>query len=155
ELHRFRARRAIALMLLGIILLVGWMTIDTVWQSRPVSDSDVSSAKEQAAQELDFLKDDYERCVDDPTSYFASSDLTASDCQQPRVDSPVYPSRSPLDLEEELGDTGKASVVFLAGIAIIIGATFAGADWATGSMSNQLLFRPRRLQMWGAKAVAV
>ena len=39
ELHRFRARRAVALMLLGATLLVAWMTIDTIWQTRPVSDA--------------------------------------------------------------------------------------------------------------------
>jgi hypothetical protein len=38
---------------------------------------------------------------------------------------------------------------------IIVGTTFAGGDWASGSMSNQLLFEPRRLKVWTAKAVAV
>ena len=37
---------------------------------------------------------------------------------------------------------------------IIVGTTYAGADWATGSMSNQLLFEPRRLRVWGTKALA-
>lgn len=37
---------------------------------------------------------------------------------------------------------------------IIAGTTFAGADWATGSLSNQLIFEPRRLKVWTAKALA-
>jgi hypothetical protein len=32
---------------------------------------------------------------------------------------------------------------------------FAGADWRSGSMSTQLLFRPERLRVWTAKALAV
>ena len=154
ELHRFRARRAVALMLLGVTLLVTWMTLDTVWQTRPVSDSEVATAMEQAAQEEEFYRDDYERCLEDPESYFGG-DVPASECQMSEVDYTWFLTRAPLRLEEEVGDTGKAAVIFLAGIAVIIGATFAGADWATGSMGNQLLFRPRRLEVWAAKGAAV
>lgn len=155
ELNRFRARRAVALMLLGIILLVGWMTVDTIWSSRPVSDTEVAAAKQQAAQELEFYQQEYDRCVEDPESYFGGSGMSAGDCPPPEADYRWYLTRSPLDLAEETGDTGKAAIIFLAGIAIIIGATFAGADWSTGSMGNQLIFRPRRLQVWAAKALAV
>ena len=38
---------------------------------------------------------------------------------------------------------------------IIVGTTFAGADWSSGSMSNQLLFEPRRPKVWLAKGAAV
>lgn len=142
-------------MLLGIILLVGWLTVDTVWSSRPVSDAEVAAAKQQAAQELDFYQQEYERCVEDPESFFGGGGLTAEECPPPEADYRWYLTRAPLDLEEETQDTGKAAIIFLAGIAIIIGATFPGADWATGSMGNQLIFRPRRLQVWTAKAAAV
>ena len=154
ELNRFRSRRAIALMLLGVILLVGWMTVDTIWESRPVSNTEIAAAKEQAGQEREFVQEDYDHCVADPEGYFGTSEMTADDCQLYEPDYRNYLTRQPLSLEEELGDTGKAALVILAGIAIIAGATFAGADWSTGSMSNQLLFRPRRVQVWGAKAAA-
>ena len=38
---------------------------------------------------------------------------------------------------------------------VIAGCTFVGADWASGSMTNQLLFVPRRTRVWLAKAAAV
>ena len=38
---------------------------------------------------------------------------------------------------------------------MLIGTTYAGHDWNTGSMSNQLLFVPRRLRLWMAKGAAV
>ena len=38
---------------------------------------------------------------------------------------------------------------------MLVGTTFAGHDWNTGSMSNQLLFEPRRLRVWMAKGAAV
>jgi ABC-2 type transport system permease protein len=155
ELNRFRSRRAIALMLLGVILFVVWMAFDTIWSTRSVSASEIEGAKQQAAQELEFYQEDHDRCVEDPSAYFGSEDLTAADCPVAEVDHRWYLTRQPLSLQEELGDTGTAGVVILAGIAIIVGATFAGADWSTGSLSNQLLFRPRRGQVWVAKAVAV
>jgi hypothetical protein len=115
----------------------------------------VAAAKQQAAQDLVFMKEEHDHCVEYPASYFGSDEIPASDCPLPEADYRWYLTRAPLSLVEELGDTGKAAVIFLSGIAIIIGATFAGADWATGSMGNQLLFRPRRLQVWWAKGIAV
>ena len=38
---------------------------------------------------------------------------------------------------------------------MLIGTTYAGHDWNTGSMSNQLLFEPRRRRLWAAKGAAV
>ena len=37
-------------------------------------------------------------------------------------------------------------------LMLLAGTTFAGHDWNTGSMSNQLLFEPRRARVWVAKA---
>lgn len=155
ELNRFRSRRAIALMMLAAVLLIGWMTIDTIWSSRVVSASEIAAAKDQAAQEMESAQDDYQQCLDDPESYFGTDDMGADDCELYEPDYRWYLTRQPLMLEEELGDTGEGAIIVLAGLAIIIGTTFAGADWATGSMSNQLLFRPRRLQVWSAKAGAL
>ncbi len=41
------------------------------------------------------------------------------------------------------------------GLLVIAGATFAGAEWTSGSLTNQLLFEPRRSRVWLAKAGAV
>jgi hypothetical protein len=40
-------------------------------------------------------------------------------------------------------------------LMVIAGCTFVGADWASGSLTNQLLFVPRRARVWLAKAGAV
>ena len=46
-------------------------------------------------------------------------------------------------------------IVILTALLIIVGATFAGSDWQTGSMGNQLLFEPRRPRVWLMKGAAV
>ena len=71
----------------------------------------------------------------------------------PRVED--YLSRAELDLSRVVQARGVALVVILTALLIIVGATFAGADWQTGSISNQLLFEPRRGRMWTAKGLAV
>lgn len=59
-----------------------------------------------------------------------------------------------LDGERSEGG-GLASMVFLVMLMLLLGTTFAGHDWNTGSMSNQLLFEPRRERVWLAKGLAV
>ena len=44
--------------------------------------------------------------------------------------------------EQEQQDSGIGVLVIVSALMLIAGATFAGADWASGSMSNQLLFEP-------------
>ncbi len=63
--------------------------------------------------------------------------------------------RPPLDLAEENRGPGALWWSCWPRWRVLVGATFGGADWASGSMSNQLLFVPRRLRVWTAKAVAV
>ena len=46
-------------------------------------------------------------------------------------------------------------MIVLAILMMLAGTTFAGHDWASGSVSNQLLFEPRRPLVWAAKAAVV
>ena len=155
ELNRFRSRRAIVLMMLGVVLLVGWMTLDTVYQSRAHSDAEIASAQQQAEREQVLVDEESERCREDPDLYFGERGLGPEDCPDYRVAYEDYLDRPVLDLPEERGDTGLAALLVISAVGVIIGATFAGGDWTTGSMSNQLLFRPRRTQVWVTKGLAV
>ena len=46
-------------------------------------------------------------------------------------------------------------VVVVTLLLVLAGTTFAGHDWNSGSMSNQLLFEPRRARVWVAKGGVV
>lgn len=64
--------------------------------------------------------------------------------------------RSTLSLiSEREGGSGFGVAVVLALLFVLVGTTFAGHDWNTGSMSNQLLAEPRRVRVWFAKAAVV
>ncbi|GAA1808259.1 hypothetical protein GCM10009795_061880 [Nocardioides hankookensis] len=58
-------------------------------------------------------------------------------------------------VEERTGGSGIAVALILAMLFVLVGTTFVGHDWNTGSMSNQLLFEPRRGRVWLVKAVAL
>jgi hypothetical protein len=63
--------------------------------------------------------------------------------------------RPTLDLGQVVHGRGTAVIVIVTSLLVIAGATFAGSDWTTGSMVNQLLFVPRRSAVWVAKGLAV
>jgi ABC-2 type transport system permease protein len=42
-----------------------------------------------------------------------------------------------------------------AAVSMLIGSTFMGADYSSGSIGTQLVFEPRRRKVWGIKAAAV
>lgn len=157
ELSRYAARRAIAILLLGAVVIVGLIAFGEAWNSRPISAED----RAEAQVEIDRMRDSPDTqqaiadCESDPTS-FGGPDTTTADCAAmmvPRVEDYLY--RSPIDLGLILQGAGIGVVVVLCALLMIGATTFAGADWASGSMSNQLLFEPRRTRIWLAKAVAV
>ena len=156
ELSRFFSRRAVVLLLLAAALLTALIAGTTIWNTRPVSAADLASAKAQVEQLVSSpeFQDDLQTCRDNPEQFFGPGS-TSTDCDQSLVPRPQdYLNRATLDLRQELRSNGIAVVVVISALMIVVGTTFAGSDWATGSMSNQLLFEPRRLRVWTVKAVA-
>ena len=156
ELTRFRSRRAIALMLLAAALLTAILAASTIWESRPVSAQDMANAQAQADAETQRpgFQRQLDRCRDHPRRYMGENDPAL--CEQNMMPQPEwFLYRETLSLGQERGDTGLAVLTIVCALMIIVGTTFAGADWASGSMSNQVLFEPRRLKVWMAKAGAV
>jgi ABC-2 type transport system permease protein len=63
-----------------------------------------------------------------------------------RTHHPVYVS------EMEIGFAVAAGLLFT--LSVVIGASFVGADWATGSLSTLLTWEPRRVRVFVAKLIA-
>lgn len=157
ELTRFRSRRAVALLLLAAAVLTAFITVTTVLGTRPVSAAERAEAEAIAAEQRNdpVFERDLEMCRENPEG-FLGPDGTADQCEEavlPQAE--WYLTRQPLDLEEQRGGTGVGLVILASTLLMVIASTFAGADWASGSVSNQLLFEPRRGRVWAAKAVAV
>lgn len=157
ELDRFRSRRAVALVLLATVLLGALLAATAIWDTRPATDRELTRAQAQleAAQADPVLERDVAECQEQPSDFFGP-DATDADCERlltPRLED--FLPRNQLDLGLVADHRAIALVALVTALLIVAGATFAGADWASGSISNQLLFQPRRAAVWLAKAVAV
>lgn len=157
ELDRLRWRRAVVVLLVACVALPLVLLAGYAWETRPISDADITQAKELAAQDAaqPWVEQEIAACEDDP-EMFLGPDGDATECAEmitPRYENYLY--RSELELTTLRTDVGAAAITILTGLLMLIGTTYAGHDWNTGSMSNQLLFEPRRLRLWVAKGVAV
>ena len=157
ELSRFRSRRAIALLLLAAAILTAVLAATTIWETRPLSAQDLATAQAQAEQEAQqpWVQRDLRRCEKNPERFMGPG-ATVGECAEMIMPQPDwFLHRSQLSLAEVQSDTGIAVVMIVSALMIIAGTTFVGADWSSGSMSNQVLFEPRRPRVWLAKGGAV
>jgi ABC-2 type transport system permease protein len=157
ELARYRSRRMIALLLLLAALLAAGVAVKSAWDTRPITPQEAATARANAdlASQRSDIKADLDHCLADPEQYLGTG-TTAQDCRDNLTASPrSYFPREPLDLTGTLKGNGLGVALVVAGLLVIAGTTFAGSDWASGSVVTQLLFEPRRLRLWVAKATAV
>ncbi len=154
ELRRLSSRRAVAVLLLVAVALGVVLVFSAAYGTRPPDATERAAAEQQLGEQAEASQREYEACLADPQEYFGPGAETG-DCEGVRPTVDWFLTRPTLDLAEEVDGRGTVLVALLAGIGILVGATFAGADWHSGSLGNQLLFEPRRLRMWLAKAVAV
>jgi ABC-2 type transport system permease protein len=159
ELTRLRWRRAVLLLLALAVVIPTVVFGAIVWNTRPVSAAELERVEQQVREEAESpqMQRDLERCVAKPRQYGAgrSPDVraTCEDMMLPRVE--WYTERPALDLGSQRRESGLAVVVVLTMLLVLVGTTFVGHDWNSGSMSNQLLFEPRRARVWAAKGAVV
>jgi ABC-2 type transport system permease protein len=159
ELKRFRARRAVILLLVAAFLVAAAVLASAAWNTRPVPEAE----REAFLEQIEIERQDparvieYERCQRQPERYGIPEDSNVKrECDLAILPQPEWFSpRSELDLAQELEGSAGGVVALLAVMFVLAGTTFAGHDWSSGSMSNQLLFEPRRTRVWLAKGLAV
>ena len=155
ELSRLRMRRAVTLLVVACALVTVVVFAGTAWSTRPVSAEELRQAQEQVERDRDsrFFRRELARCEREPANYGVDDPALCEATIGPQVD--WYLSRNQLRLQEALRGPGLGVITILMGLLMLAGTTFVGADWNSGSMSNQLLFEPRRARVWLAKAAAV
>jgi hypothetical protein len=147
ELTRLRWRRAVLALLLLAVVVPSVIGVARVWSTRPVSAAEIARA--QASAERDIAE-----CVNHPRRYGVPEDRAEARCEDLMVG--WRTDREELSLAQERnGGPGMGVVAVLTALLLLAGATFMGHDWNSGSVSNQLLFEPRRGRVWTAKATAV
>jgi hypothetical protein len=160
ELNRLRWRRAVVILLAAAIVVPVLIFLAVAVETRPVSDAERERVEQQVAAEADRprLQRELRRCLESPTDYGVAPGEDAEEfCDEMVMPQPEwYLTREPLDLREQVSDgAGVGVAAVLAVLILLVGTTFVGHDWNTGSMGNQLLFESRRTRVWLAKALAV
>jgi len=146
ELTRFRSRRAVVLLLAAGFLLSVIITSVTVWNNRPIGADELAEAQAQADR-------DVAQCIESPRQFGLREGQTQR-CERFFGDASNYSTR----YVERFGSLSKgiplAVMTTMAFMTLLAGTTFLGADFASGSLSNTLLFRPNRWHVWLAKIAA-
>lgn len=158
ELTRLRWRRAVLVLAAVCVVAPVVILAVTAWNTRPYSESEKADIARQLAADTERAQIEVQACVDDPESHGipegADVEQTCEDWYLPQAS--WYGYREPLDLDEEReAGSGPAVVAIVTMLLVLAGTTFAGHDWHTGSMSNQLLFESRRGRVWLSKGLAV
>jgi ABC-type transport system involved in multi-copper enzyme maturation permease subunit len=147
ELTRLRWRRAVVLLLVLAVVVPALIGASRAWSTRPVSESEIATVTREHADEIS-------QCADHPRRFGLPGRASETACTDQILR--WYAGEEKLGLAPERnGGTGVGVVAVLTVLLLLIGTTFAGHDWNSGSMSNQLLFAPRRGRVWAAKALAV
>jgi len=158
ELTRLRWRRAVQLLVVISIAVPIVVFAITAWNTRPVTAADLAEVQAQIDRDTASSKDDLRACLEHPEEQgIPAGEDPETVCKEWYTPRPEwYGLRQPLDLANER-DSGSGPVVIalLTVLLVLAGTTFAGHDWGTGSMSNQLLFEPRRGRVWWVKGLAV
>jgi ABC-2 type transport system permease protein len=144
EFLRARSRRVVWVVVVGCsvatMLIVGYATIRS---ERP---------DPLQGQALNAYEQAYERCLQRPSipEGYASRELFCADQVRPeyyqRGGHDVLRLSSVVDLLK-----GSAFIVLI--LALVLGASFIGADWHTGSMSTILTWEPRRIRVLFMRAL--
>lgn len=160
ELTRLRWRRAVIALMAAAVVIPVVIFAAVTWNTRPVSDAEQQQLEQMIAEETaqPYVQRELKRCLKEPEQYGVPPDAdvqqTCEDQVLPRIE--WYATRAPLDLRLEAQEgSGVALIVVLSILMLLAGTTFVGHDWNSGSMSNQLLFDPRRPRVWAAKALVI
>lgn len=164
ELVRLLHRRAVLVLAAVAVIVPTVIGVVLALDTRAPSDAEIANA--QASLERD-LKDSsneesIQQCIADPVGWGGypanmSEEEAEQRCREdmePQLDWYLYSPQLDLDSERDNG-TGIAITLILAMAMMLVGTTFTGHDWASGSVSNQLLFESRRHRVWAAKAIVV
>lgn len=156
ELRRYLHRRAVLLLLVASLLAPVVIGLITVIDTREPSAEELA---EVAEREQEWAQEEVAICKADPASYGLSGsaddvDRSCRELLEPGPDMYGYEHRR-LDLDQEQTESSVAVGALLVILLLLAGTTFTGHDWASRSVSNQLLFEPRRGRVWSAKALVV
>jgi ABC-2 type transport system permease protein len=150
ELGRLRSRRVVLFAALVVLAGIGLFQLAVNDELTPPSPTEVTQQRqyyEQAHQQWEQSHAEEEAACHDEGG-------SASDCAEPEPTPADYALTA-----STFADVAPSAVQLSAYItllaAFLVGASFIGAEYSTGSLANWLTFVPQRLKVYAAKLLAV
>jgi hypothetical protein len=156
EWSRLFARRFTRIMLALILLVLGVVGVAVTLDSKPITAADHARAKEQVAQQVRDLEREAAACQ---AAQARGEDISqryppGCDFGQAQVEERWF-----LPYQFDFKQETPTFLLFGAGIlalfGFVVGASFVGAEWTSGAMTNLLLWRPRRLTVLATKLLTM
>ena len=158
ELARLFARRFTRIGLVGLVVLLGIIAASLFASNHKPTPADITSAQIQADQALTQMNAEYQSCLDSqqpggPATPDSAKFPPGFDCRQivehPPTEADFLPSS--FNFAVSAPDLFRALGAMLALFGFAVGASFIGAEWSSGGVTNLLLWRPTRIPVWFGK----
>ncbi|ADB30167.1 hypothetical protein Kfla_1063 [Kribbella flavida DSM 17836] len=158
ELRRLVARRLVMLGVGAVLAVTVLMLAATWWNARPLSAADQERNRvqfEQAHKDWVANHEKYEKdCRDNYASMPDPKPTVDEMCNNPEPALEQW-GKPQTVFTEVMPELLLGSSYLLAFAAFLIGASFVGAEFSSGSIGNWLTFEPRRLRVYGSKLLGV
>ncbi|MGY2128160.1 ABC transporter permease subunit [Blastococcus sp. SYSU DS0617] len=157
ELHRFRSRRFIRLIL--ALAVVGWIVatgIALTQYGNPGAD-EIARAEQQIDADIANNEQYRQQCLEDAGAAADTSPEQFCGPEMTREDFELawYLDTAPFDFAASGFDGALVFAGMAAVIAALVGATWIGAEWSTRSLVALLFWVPRRMQVMAAKLLVL
>jgi hypothetical protein len=159
EVHRFRSRRFIQVVLAAALLLWIVATVIALTQFGNPSDAAIAKAEQQMSVDLEVQHEGWQQCLDDPgpgaPEGVPPEELCGPEPTRDTMQLEWYLDKAPFDFGSA-GTNGALGFAAISGvIAALVGATWIGAEWSSRSLVALLFWVPRRMQVMAAKLVVL
>ncbi|MGE5830676.1 MAG: ABC transporter permease subunit [Micromonosporaceae bacterium] len=164
ELRRFFARRFVLAMIAFVLGVLALIAIGYAANTTPINDQVRAEARARAQAQIDDQiranEQIYQECLANQNGGTPGKFGPGFDCEQLRAKDPtsididLYTDsllpRQFVFVREADGVLYLAAAI-LCLFAFVVGASFIGAEWTSGGLTNLLLWRPRRLPLLATK----
>ncbi|MFT4295453.1 MAG: hypothetical protein QM582_08580 [Micropruina sp.] len=145
ELNRWFSRRLCWVVLLSCVALAVLVVAGVAYGSRPMEGAELAAAEQDYAEAAKQAEQEKAACL--------AEGLPAEECDTwtPRRSDFV---REPPAYPDLAGGLGQAGGLISAYAALLLGASFLGAEFKTGSLGTWLTYVPSRVPVLASKAIA-
>jgi ABC-type transport system involved in multi-copper enzyme maturation permease subunit len=165
ELRRLFKRRVTRGMLALVVALMAAVAVVTAVNHQKPGPAALAEAEAQAARQFEeqqrWIEQDIAACEEAQAAGDAEEMGWPEDCEEirawatPQAEMVEWFMPPTFEFREDFPEMILVFAGLLGLFSFFIGASFVGAEWRSGGMMNLLLWRPRRLQVLGAKLGAL